>query len=374
MKTRRSLKFWIRLASFAFVILLLLALAIWRGDILRAALDPKVPFQTYTPPPAPDYALGSSWALRDVKNAGSGDAAVFFIHSTTFDGGKEWNGPIGDAKSDEYLRSVVLPNFAGPFADVGSVSAPRYRQGSLYSRLTLRDDAREARAFAYRDIEAAFDAWLARHPDGPIVLAGVEQGGELLALLLRERIQEDAALKSRLVAAYMMDTLVPVDAIDIPACATREQAGCLVAWSMVEEGKPGVVPRRLRRALFWDDRGRLVESGDRPVLCVNPVSGSTDGLKTEARRHLGAANASGLEWGMRPAFIDRVAEAQCREGFLRHTPLTTESFREHRSWTDRRKAKPYNLFYADTAADVQERLKVWQEKNANTFRASPPSA
>lgn len=372
-KSRLSLKHWIRLTLFAFVFLVLLALVVWRGDIVRAALDPQVPFQTYTPPDAPDYARADSWALRDVKIAGAEDAAVFFVHSTTFDGGHEWNGRIGDEKADAYLERIVLPNFAGPFAMAGSVSVPKYRQGSLYSRLTLRDDAREARAFAYRDIEAAFDHWIVRHPQGPIVLVGVEQGAELLARLLRDRVAKDAALRDRLIAAYMMDAMIPRDAIDLPVCSRREESGCLVAWSMVDEGKSGAIPRRQRRALFWDERGQLVESGNRPIICVNPVSGSSDEVKTEARRHLGAANAAGLEWGVRPAFIDRVVEAQCREGFLRNTPLNSESFRENRSWTDRRKAKPYNLFYADTMADVQARLATWYAKKATTFSASPPA-
>ena len=60
--------------------------------------------------------------------------------------------------------------------------------------------------------------------------------------------------------------------------------------------------------------------------------------------------------------------AQCRDGFLRNTPLKSESFREQRAWTDRRKAKPYNLFYADIMADVQARLSAWHNKKDTAFR------
>ncbi|WP_297804385.1 DUF3089 domain-containing protein [uncultured Brevundimonas sp.] len=362
------MKHWFRWTIFGIVITLLLAAAVWRGDILRSLLDPEVPFQTYTPPPAPDYASPKAWALNDARISGAKNASVFFLHSTTFDGGKEWNGPIGDPKADAYLHKIVLPNFAGPFAPLGVVSAPLYRQGSLYSRLTLRDDAREARAFAYGDVEKAFDAWLARHPDGPIILAGAEQGGELLARLVRDRVSTDPALKERLVAAYITDAIIPVDGTGLPVCHQRADTGCLVAWSMVEEGTTGVITRRLRRALYWDDKGRLTESGNRPVVCVNPVTGSDGEEKVEARRHLGAANAAGLEWNVRPAFIDRVVETQCRNGFLRHTAIKSESFREQRSWTDRRKAKPYNLFYADTTADAMARLEAWEKQKATGFR------
>ena len=210
---RMSLRQWAGWIGLTVVLILATAAAVWRGDILKAGLDPQVPFQTYTPPPAPDYRDPAAWALRDVRGPDSGPAAIFFVHSTTYDGGREWNGPIGHAAADAWLKRVVLPNYAGPFARSGAISAPRYRQSSLYTRLTLREDAREARAFAWRDIAAAFDTWIARHPDGPIVLAGVEQGGDLVERLVRERVAGDPGLRSRLVAVYLMDTIVAADGL-----------------------------------------------------------------------------------------------------------------------------------------------------------------
>ncbi|MBU4039595.1 MAG: DUF3089 domain-containing protein [Alphaproteobacteria bacterium] len=362
---RMSLRQWAGWTGLAVVLLLVTAAAVWRGDILKAGLDPQVPFQTYTPPPAPDYGAPAAWALRDARGPDSGPAAVFFVHSTTYDGGREWNGPIGDPDADAWLKRVVLPNYAGPFARAGGISAPRYRQSSLYTRLTLRDDAREARAFAWRDIAAAFDAWIARHPDGPIVLAGVEQGGELIERLVRERIAVDPALRARLVAVYLMDVVVAADGLspEVPACAGRNQVGCIVAWSPVSEDNDGAGRRRLRRALVWDARGRLVDLAGRAALCVNPVTGSTDTAPVEARLHQGATNATGLEWGVRPALMAREIATQCRGGLLRHTEPKTESFRETGSWADRRKSRPYNLFYGDIEADVQARLAVWQARH-----------
>lgn len=352
---------WIGYIGFFLVFLLTAAVAVWRGDILRAGLDPQVPFQTYTPPPAPNYAAPKSWALLDARVTGSGVANVFFVHSTTFDGGREWNGAVGDRKADAYLYRVVLPNYAGPFARAGSVSAPRYRQASLYTRLTLRDDAREARAFAYSDILAAFDAWLARRPDGPIVLAGVEQGADLLDRLIRERIAPDPAVRNRLAAAYLMDTIIAAENLpkSIPPCSNRRQIHCVVAWSQVGEKDESPARRRLRRAIVWDDRGQLVNLADRRSVCVNPVTGGTDEGRVPARLHRGATNATGLEWGARPALMAREVETQCRDGLLRHSWPDIESFRETGNWADRRKARPYNLFYGDLEADVAERLATY---------------
>lgn len=353
---------WVGWIGFALVFVLSAAVAVWRGDILRAGLDPQVPFQTYTPPAAPDYASRAAWALLDAQAPGAGPAAVFFVHSTTYDGGREWNAPIDDARADAYLRRVVLPNYAGPFALAGPVSAPRYRQASLYTRLTLREDAREARAFAYRDIAAAYDAWVARQPEGPIVLAGVEQGGDLVARLLRDKVADDPRARERLVAAYLIDAIVTPDSLPAatPPCTARAQAGCVVAFSPVGERDDGEARRRLRRALVWDADGRLTELDGRRPICVNPLAGSTSATLASARLNAGATNATGLEWGARPALMAREVSAQCRNGLLRHFEPNSESFRETGSWADRRKARPYNLFYGDLERDVLARLGAWR--------------
>lgn len=365
MRPRLTFRQFVGWALLSLLLLVAAAIAIWRGDILRAGLDPQVPFQTYEPPPAPDYARLGDWALWDARGPQAADAAVFFVHSTTYDGGSGWNGPIRNAKSEAYLDRVVIPNYAGPFERAGAISIPRYRQASLYTRLTLRDDARDARAFAYDDIRSAFEAWIERHPVQPIVLVGVEQGAELLDRLLRERVAPDAALRQRLVAVYLVDAIVAADRVSLqtPPCQARTEVGCVVGWSQVGFGNEGAAARRLRRALVWDDRGRLVDLAGRESLCVNPVTGSDGRDVVPARRHLGATNATALEWGVRPAFMDRLVETQCRGGLLRHTEPKTESFREVGNWADRRKARPYNLFYADLEADVQARLSVWKARN-----------
>ncbi|MFN3537034.1 MAG: DUF3089 domain-containing protein [Brevundimonas sp.] len=345
------------------VALIVLAILVWRGDILRSGLDPEVPFQTYEPPPAPDYAGPSAWAL--LEEVAGDDVAVFFVHSTTYDGGDHWNAPIEEPGADIWLRRSVLPNHAALFARSGAVSVPRYRQASLYTRLTIREDAREARAFAYQDIVAAFDAWLARNTDGPIIVAGVEQGGELAARLLSERIAPDLGLRARLVAAYLMDAAVPADEYGpgaaFPACRDRAETGCVFAWVQVREMDEETLSRLNRRAMGWTDQGALDLLGDRPYLCVNPVLGMRTDRHAEQREHLGGANATDLEWGVRPAFLNRQVSAQCQDGVLRYSRPASDVFRPTGSWADRRKAPSYNLFYADLEADVERRLRAWRQ-------------
>lgn len=350
-------------ALIGLVTLAVVAILIWRGDILRSGLDPEVPFQTYDPPPAPDYAQRSAWAL--LEEAATGEPAVFFVHPTTYDGGDHWNAPIDEPGAEAWLRRSVLPNHAALFARSGAVSVPLYRQASLYTRLTIREDAREARAFAYQDVLAAFDAWLTRNPDGPIIVAGVEQGGELAARLLRERVAPDASLRGRLVAAYLMDAVVPADeygpAATLPACRDRAETGCVFAWVQVREMDEEALRRLDRRAMAWTEQGTLELLGERPYLCVNPVLGTLTDRHAEQREHLGGANATDLEWGVRPAFLNRQVSVQCQDGVLRYSRPESDAFRQTGSWADRRKAASYNLFYADLEADVERRLRAWDQ-------------
>ncbi len=361
----RGLRLWLVIVGGAFVVLLVAALLIWRDDILEALLDPKLPYAVYRAPPAPDYARASAWAhLPADAGVESRPADVFFVHPTTFDGGKNWNGPIGDRQSAALLEQVMLPNYAAPFASVGRVFAPRYRQASLYTSLTLFDDAVEARQFAYGDVKAAFDYFRDHlNRDRPFILAGVEQGGTLAARLLREEIAGDPAVKRRLVAAYLIETVVPADeygpSSTVPACVARDQAGCVLAWMSVGRGEIGHALRIFNRAVVWNGRDHLAPLAGRPVLCVNTLLGVVSNADAPARLNLGAANATGLEWGARPGFMARQVGAQCVDGILRVTKARSTSLRPTGDWAERLRVRGYNLFYADLEADAQRRMATW---------------
>jgi len=362
--TRRfGFRFWFGAALTSLIVVAAAAGLIWRDDILKALLDPKIPYTVYRPPPAPDYAMAAAWA-RLGEGGARAPVDVFFVHPTTFDGGKDWNGPIGDRRSAALLDRVMLPNYAAPFADVGRVFVPRYRQASLYTSLTLFDDAIDARRFAYGDIRAAFVFFLRHLNQGrPFILVGVEQGGGLAARLLREEIDPDPALRGRLVAAYLVDSIVPADEFGagapVPACASREETGCAVAWMSVNRQDFARAQRILSRSVVWNDRGGLAPLGRRPALCVNPLLGAASGAEAPARLNLGAADATGLEWTARPGFMARQVAARCEGGLLRVTRPRSASLRPAGDWAERLKAPGYNLFWADLAADSRARTAGW---------------
>jgi hypothetical protein len=347
------------------VALVVIALLVWRNDILESLLNPELPYAVYKPPPPPDYGSPAAWALMPgPARPGEPPVDVFFVHPTTFDGGRNWNGPIDARGPARLLDRVMLPNYAGPFAAVGRVFAPRYRQASLYSGLTLFDDAIEAREFPYGDVRAAFQAFQRRiGPDRPFIVVGVEQGGTLAARLLRDEISPDPALRRRLVAAYLMEAVTPVDEYAdeaaTPACAQRRQTGCVVAWISARWLDFGRSERIMNRSLIWNHKGRLAGLNGRLPLCVNPLVGEATDAEAPPRLNRGAANATGLEWGARPGFMARQVGAQCVDGILRITRPRSALLRPYGGWAERLRVAPYNLFWADLEADAQTRAAAW---------------
>ena len=331
---------------------------VWREDILRTALDPKQPFQTYRPPPAPDYSNPGAWALLPGPGATALPADVFFIHPTTFNGGRNWNASVDAGDADPILRRHMLPNHAGPYQQVGRVFAPRYRQASLYARLTLRDDARDARAFPYRDVQAAFREYLARHNGGrPFLIVGVEQGGLLAARLISEEVVDDPTVRARFAGAHLIETVTPPLA-GAPPCRSRAESGCVLAFASVQAGEDARAGRVLDRALVWSGP-RLEELKGRVPMCVNPLTGA-EGRSAYRGEGLGSANATGLEWGARPAFLRHEVGAACRGGVLHVTRPESPSLQRRGGWAERLRAPSFNLFYADLETDARARVAAWR--------------
>ena len=359
---RTLTRFWLAGAAILLVLLLAAAGFVWRDDILRTGLDPKEPFQTYEPPPAPDYAEAGAWLRRpdapETWDEGDLPADVFFVGPTAYDGGRHWNAPTDDPQAERFFRRTVEPNYAGPFAEVGRLFAPAYRHASLYSLLTLRDDAREARRFAYSDVREAFRHYLTQYNHGrPFFIVGVEQGGTLAARLLAEEVASDPEIARRLAGAYLIETAVQADRPPLRPCRAPAEPGCLVAWMSVYEGQREMAQTLRDRSLVWGPEGDLVNLSG-PPLCYNPVLDRVTDDEAAARLARGATNATGLEWGARPALQTRQVSAQCQNGVLFVSRPRSGAFKRTGGWAERRKAPSYNLFYGDLEASAQARVQA----------------
>lgn len=358
-----------------------LGLAVEWEDIAKAGLDPREPFPTYDRPRIPDYSLAASWALNPAgqpMRQTPGPVDIFFVHPTTFNGGRDWNGPIEDRASARQLDRVMLPNYAGPFARVGRVFAPRYRQASLYAySMKLGEDSRDARVWAYGDVQNAFRYYLAHYNAGrPFMVVGVEQGAQIADRLLREEVGRDPRLLGKLAAAYLIDAVIPAAAYGpgspIPVCAQRAEARCVVAWAQVDDSDPAAARRLLNRALVWMPDWTLdnLPDGQAP-LCVNPLLGQASEQDAPARLNIGAANASELEWGARAAFLPRQVSARCVDGLLRISRPRSASLKPARRWPDSLKERPYNPFFADLETDAMKRVAAYYGRQEMPAGAPP---
>jgi hypothetical protein len=183
-------------------------------------------------------------------------------------------------------------------------------------------------------------------------------------------------VKGRLIAAYLIETVVPADEFGpgsaVPACAARDQTGCLLAWMSIGRGEFGRALRIFRRTVVWNQSGRLVGLSGRAPLCVNPLLGIVSDADAPPRLNLGAANATGLEWGARPGFMARQVGAQCVDGILRVTRPRSSSLRAAGDWAERLRARGYNLFYADLEADSQRRTDAFfADRRAEASHPAP---
>ena len=206
-----------------------------------------------------------------------GDAAVFFVHPTSYYSRSSWNAPLADRDSD-HRANLFVQGMASAFADAGEIWAPRYRQATLGAFLAEdRVTAGKAIDAAYRDVEEAFDAFIAAQPKNkPIILAGHSQGALHLTTLLRNKIA-GTPLARRIVAAYVIGWPISLDtdiaALGLPACQTSDQKGCILGWAtFADPADPEMVTAAYDGTIGFDGRPRA----DTRMLCTNPLTGTPD--------------------------------------------------------------------------------------------------
>lgn len=283
------------------VLAALMALRLWPAALSRLAFAPTGHFEAQGPLAANAYHDPSMWFARPGlpndptrwQPEGAAPAAgglppfaVFFVHPTSYLDRGHWNAPLDDQVSQDRAR-LFIKGLASPFGQASEVWAPRYRQAAIGAFLTHSPEARQALELAYRDVSQAFDEFLANvGPDTPIVLAGHSQGALLIDELLRKRIA-GTPLQARVAMAYPIGWPISVahdlPALGLPACASAEQAGCLVTWSsFAEPADPGMLLEWYQHSAGYDGQPR----GDKGALCVNPLTG-TEGGEAPASANLG---------------------------------------------------------------------------------------
>ncbi|HEY0148511.1 MAG TPA: DUF3089 domain-containing protein [Allosphingosinicella sp.] len=280
------------------IVLVLAGAVIYRlygTELMRWTLVPGGKFEGGPVQKSEAYARADMWIARPdlpnnpglwtppgVARSGKTDAAVFFIHPTSYLEKAHWNAPLED-KDSQWRARLFVRSQASVFNDVAEIWAPKYRQATFGAFLTTQADAQKALDFAYRDVLAAFDAFLTRVPKTkPIILAGHSQGSLHLSRLLADRIAGKPDAK-RVVAAYVVgwpvSTTADLPFLGLPACETQEQAGCILSWqSFGEPADP-----KLITDVYDASKGPTgTPRAGSPMLCTNPLTGIRSGAASAA--------------------------------------------------------------------------------------------
>jgi len=225
------------------------------------------------------------WSPNGYEAAATPEAAVFFIHPTSYLARANWNAPLDDQESKN-RAAFFTKGQASVFNEVGAIWAPRYRQAAFGAFLTDKPEATKAIDLAYRDVLLAFDQFLAQAGDRPIILAGHSQGSMHLVRLLHDRIA-GTALAKRIVAAYVVGWPVSrtadLPALGLPECTAADQAGCILSWqSYAEPAEPAAMLDRFDGTIGLAGIPRKGSA----MICTNPLTGTPD-AKAPASANLG---------------------------------------------------------------------------------------
>lgn len=285
-----------------------------------------------------------------------GDAAIFFVHPTSYLTGASWNAPLDDVTANERAKLFVRGE-ASVFNDVGDIWAPRYRQAAIGAFLTDSDDAKKAIDAAYQDIAAAFDQFLIEVPDArPIILAGHSQGSLHLTRLIKEKIA-GRPLAKRIVAAYVVGWPISetedLPAMGMPACDSADATRCIISWSsFAEPAEPGMVLDAYASSIGLNGNPR----GESKILCVNPLNGTRDAMATAALNSGTLVPSSDFTTGK---IVPALVPARCDERglLLIGTPPEMGSYvlpgnNYH--------VYDYPLFWSNARADAAHRLAIFK--------------
>ena len=363
-----------RFLIFVFILTLLFvaaAFAIFQfgQQVLIKTATPSGHFEAPLASSSPDYAKTENWiAHEDLPQDPSRwrptndvpvepiavDARVFYVHPTTYLQRDSWNAPLNPNAETESRTRLFVQSQASAFNQDAVIWAPRYRQAAYGAFLLRSEDAQKALDLAYADVAAAFDEVLRRNPESPLILAGHSQGALHLSRLLRERAPQ---LKGRLVAAYVvgwpLSTTADLKPIGLPACSAAEQVGCVLSWQSF--GQPANSDLVMNA---WE--GTLgptgVERKREDMLCVNPLTGTKDGVAPPQANPGTLVPTAELK---QAALVSGKVGAHCDDGLLLLDgeipslgPYVLPGNNYH--------VYDYALFWAAIRADAERRLEAWQ--------------
>jgi hypothetical protein len=205
---------------------------------------------------------GGALSRQVIKPAATPPADCFYIYPTVSAAPTD-NAP---RKSEPAVDAAVHAQ-AALFSQVCRVFVPAYRQITTSALTRGKYFDPEVQKVAYDDVRDAWRDYLAHDNKGrPFVLIGHSQGALMLTRLIKDEIDDNAAVRGRLLSAILPGTNVSVATgkpvggsfTNVPACTTVGQKGCVIAYSSYAATPPSY-------SLF----GHTNNSGEQ-VLCNDP--------------------------------------------------------------------------------------------------------
>lgn len=297
------------LSAVGVMAVLVVGLVVFSDPIARAYLAAPDRFDESKAPAAPDYDDLAFWASHpDIRDTADltlqGDPAkdnqavdVFYVHPTTYFGGTGWNSDMDVDGAAAQTLETVLGGHGTIFTDCCRFYAPRYREAhiSVFRKPEgpaelAQENSFKALELAYRDVEAAFDVFLAsRDASRPFILAGHSQGS-LHAFRLMETRVDGTPLQEKMIAAYPIGFWFSADKLErgpasIGICETADETGCFVTYDTYGNAGDG---RDVSGTItHWYKSGWEWTTGEK-TLCVNPISWRPDAERAEKVAHKGA--------------------------------------------------------------------------------------
>jgi hypothetical protein len=207
---------------------------------------------------------GKRLGVQHVHRATRRRADCFYVYPTVSDQQR----PQATQVVDDVLRSIVLQQTARYSRDC-RVFAPVYRQVTIFGLLNPSSVTPAMRRQGYADVREAWRTYLRKYNHGRgVVLIGHSQGSFVLRDLIAKEVDGKPGVRRRMLSALLLGGNVTVkkggdrggDFKHVRACRSRNQLGCVIAFSTFNETPPAT-------AIF----GRTTTPG-LEVLCTNPAA------------------------------------------------------------------------------------------------------
>ena len=389
------------------ILVLVVAVVLFRDQLISVRLGPPDSFDTANLPEQPNYTDMSSWAshpdTQDTAdltltgapaNTASAAVDVFYVHPTTYYGPGEWNSSMDLAENAAQTLETVLGGHGTIFNGCCRFYAPRFREAHIkvFGKPTdpeelAKENSFKALELAYRDVEAAFDVFLAdREPARPFIIAGHSQGS-LHAFRLMETRVDGTPLQDMLVAAYPIGFWFSADKLErgptsIGLCQNADQTGCFVTYDTY--GDAGSGRDTSGSITHWYKTGWEWTSGEQ-TLCVNPISWRPDTMRAEKTDHKGAMplpttfsavdlllnRNSGLTYDALAQPVPGLTWAQCDAGGTLY--IESQADNVFATGIDERQmyhSYDWPLFYMDIKANVENRIAAFNAKRLQSAAAA----